>query len=78
VFVQAPAKPQTIGVATHSSTSAHANPSPIQPVLQAQVREPAVFVQVAWLSHPPFAVAHSLTSTQLLPSPVQPLWHVQM
>jgi hypothetical protein len=37
--------------------------------LHAQVREPGVFVHVAFESQPPFADAHSLTSAQVMPSP---------
>ena len=36
-------------------------PSPVNPFLQAQLKLPNVFVQIAWESHPPF-VEHSSTS----------------
>jgi hypothetical protein len=56
--------------ASLSPVHEHVMPSPLQPLLQAQVREPAVLPQVAFASHPPFAVAHSLMSTQV------PFWSV--
>lgn len=51
----------------HSSTSVHVTPSPMKPALQAQVREPTVFVHVAFALQPPFPVRHSFTSTQAAP-----------
>jgi hypothetical protein len=44
-------------------------PSPAYPDLQAQVRLPVVFVQLALTSQPPLLVAHSFTSEQVTPSP---------
>ena len=60
----------------HSLTSEHVRPSPVKPVLQAQVREPGVLVQVALAEQPPFALAHSLTSTHAAPCFVYPATQV--
>jgi hypothetical protein len=43
-----------------------------------QVRAPGVFVQVAFASQPPLAVAHSLISAQLEPSPLHPVLQAQI
>ena len=53
----------------HSSTSEQLVPLPAYPEAQVQVRDPIVFAQVAFTSHPPFADAHSSTSAQVSPSP---------
>mgnify|MGYP006992434655 CR=1 FL=1 len=48
------------------------------PVLQAQVRLPGVFVQVAFMPQPPFDVRHSLRSVHWSPLPVKPGLHMQL
>jgi hypothetical protein len=44
----------------------------VKPVLHAHVRDPGVFVHVAWASQPPLLVRHSSMSTQVSPVPVKP------
>jgi hypothetical protein len=50
----------------------------VKPELQAQVREPGVFVQVAFVSQPPLPVRHSLMSVQVVPLPVKPELQAQV
>ena len=57
------------GALRHSFTSAQVIPSPVKPPLQAQLREPGVFVQVACALQPPLPELHSLTSVQTRPLP---------
>lgn len=37
-----------------------------------------LLVQVAWVSHPPLAVAHESTAAQTVPLPVYPVLHVHV
>jgi hypothetical protein len=53
------------GDATHAFTRAQATmPSPENPSLQRQTRDPCVFRHTALTLHPPLLIAHSLMSSE--------------
>jgi hypothetical protein len=53
-------------------------PSPVNPAGQAQVKEPAVFVQVATAAQSSVPSPHSSMSVQVTPLPVKPALQVQV
>ena len=61
----------------HSSLSLHVTPSPMKPLLQEQLKPPAVFVHEALAEQLSVPRAHSSISTSQF-SPSQPLLQVQL